>query len=413
MIIEERKKQITNLVKEYYIRHKCLRDIPLEELIKKALDKFLYTNLTIDEIDKIMLDKVKELEKDYKTDEDNKQKDNNNNNNNNNNNDIRNSDGNIKNTTKGGNNRHLEIFDRLEEFMFLLDHSNVDYQLDGALGAYLKYGEEPSKKQDIKIIVNEDDIDNVKGICDRLGLDFKDNRIEPYKEEKDGVLSGEHDIIAKDPSSDFNIGMTSFERKKDGSVILKQYFKDENGNTCCRKEIFGKDLAKEIFNSESIEFRGEKIFINPPENIYNMLKSSNNEHNRDDIAFIESRMDKDKLDKLNELSSSKIIEDEVVSKNPKRVSLLDKAKKTNDKDKINESKSNEIDDMLDDNSNTIEYENTNSNEMSKGNAKVYSLGSNNTNTQSGYITNDTIALLGTATFIVALIGLILLYIYTR
>ena len=124
-------------------------------------------------------------------------------------------------------------------------------------------------------------------------------------------------------------------------------------------------------------------------------------------------MDKDKLDKLNELSSSKIIEDEVVSKNPKRVSLLDKAKKTNDKDKINESKSNEIDDMLDDNSNTIEYENTNSNEMSKGNAKVYSLGSNNTKTQSGYITNDTIALLGTATFIVALIGLILLYIYTR
>ncbi len=270
-----RRNQIVSLVRSYYEKFDFLHYEPLELLIDKSLDLFLDSDLTIDEINEKIIDAIasrkKALDDRYDSD---KVRDN-----------------------------HETIYGKLEQFAREFKKAGVDYQLAGALCGYIKYGQESDRvHDDIDFMLNEDDMDKFRSICIKLGLFFEDNRMNSPRVLKDGVPSGEHEVIARDPNSDFHVGIFPYERKEDGTVIVRGYYHDENNKPCAREEIYNPDLANELFGGEEVEFRGTPIVITPPEHIYNLKNYTKHEKDIHDIMFLEDKVDRDKLLRMKLLS---------------------------------------------------------------------------------------------------------------
>lgn len=209
---------------------------------------------------------------------------------------------------------HEEIYNKLEILIKKLNEKGVDYQLAGALCAYIKYGVESNRTHDdIDINLNEADINKFKEACEEMGLQFHDKRTTTSRVLKNGIPSGEHEVIATLDASDFHIGAFCFERKPDGTVINKGYYHDGNGQIFSRNDIISPELASEIFGREQATFRGQKLFITPPEYIYKLKSYTQNPKDKVDLSFMESRIDRNKLERINELSETSHIEHQKVS----------------------------------------------------------------------------------------------------
>lgn len=204
---------------------------------------------------------------------------------------------------------HQEIFDKLETLVKKMNEANIDYQLSGALCAYIKYGIEANRTHDdIDINLSEADMNKFKQVCLEMGLNFHDNRLNSPRRLENNIPVGGHEVIATLDNSKFHIGAFCFERKEDGVVIYKGYYRDENDNPCCRHIIFNNELSKEVFGREKAYFNGQLVYITPPEYIY-VLKQ-NIQKNKDilDLNFMENKIDKERLDKINFLLLSNKIE---------------------------------------------------------------------------------------------------------
>lgn len=285
-----RREQITLLVKSYYEKLEFLHYEPLALLIDKSLDLFLDTDLTIDEVNEKLLEAIasrkKALEDRYDSE---KVRDN-----------------------------HETIYGHLELLARELHKEGIDYQLAGALCGYLKYDTESDRCHDnIDINLNEEDMSKFRKICIRLGLFFEDNRLSSPRVLKNNIPSGEHEVIARDPNSDFHIGIFPFERKEDGTVVSKGYYHDGDGTPCVREEIYSPELANEIFGGEEIDFRGTPITITPPEFIYILRNYTKNEKDMHDILFLEDKIDSGKVTKIQVLSrDGKVVQHVPVSSIP-------------------------------------------------------------------------------------------------
>lgn len=203
---------------------------------------------------------------------------------------------------------HKQIYSKLEVLVKKLNENNIDYQLAGALCAYIKYGVESNRTHDdIDINLNEEDIDKFKKVCEEMGLQFHDNRLTTTRVLKNGIPSGEHEVLATLEGSDFHIGAFCFERKQDGTVINKGYYHDDSGQIFSRDEIIEPELAKEIFGREEVDFRGQKLTITPPEFVYRLKKYTKNDKDLVDINFMNERIDKNKLEQIESLSKTSTI----------------------------------------------------------------------------------------------------------
>lgn len=213
---------------------------------------------------------------------------------------------------------HKEIYDKLEILVRKLNEAGVDYQLAGALCSYIKYGVESERTHDdIDINLNEVDMDKFKKVCEEMGLQFQDNRLTSPRVLKRGIPSGEHEVIATLDGSEFHIGAFCFERKPDGSIINKGYYHDENNNPCSRNDIISPELAAEIFGREAVEFRGQTLYITPPEYIYKLKSYTQNDKDKTDLQFMADKIDRDKLSRINGLSSTSKTELVKVTELPK------------------------------------------------------------------------------------------------
>lgn len=204
---------------------------------------------------------------------------------------------------------HEEIYSKLEILVKKLNEKGIDYQLAGALCAYIKYGVESNRiHDDIDINLNEADISKFKEACEEMGLQFHDDRLTTPRILKKGIPTGEHEVLATLDGSDFHIGAFCFERKPDRTIVNKDYYHDENGQVYTRNDIMNSELANEIFGREQVDFRGQKLTITPPEYVYRLKKYTKKDKDLVDIMFMESRIDKDKLKKIYELSKLSRIE---------------------------------------------------------------------------------------------------------
>lgn len=287
---EERIRKITLLVQAYYDAFEFLHRYPVDNLISRALDMYLDTDLTIDQVNEEIAKIVMKMKNDASryTDEDS-----------------------IK-------QNHKKTYSKLEEFVKLLNAEGVDYQLAGALCGYIKYGEESKRyHEDIDISINEKDIPKLKRICEKMGLKFSDNRFNSPRILKNGIPSGEHEIIATEDNSDFHIGAFAFERLADGTIINKGYYHDSNNNPCCREETISSELASLIYEKEPIDFRGVPLYITSPEYIYMIKNYTRKEKDMQDVEFLDDKIDKDKLNKIKELSKTeRFTQNTLVTKKP-------------------------------------------------------------------------------------------------
>ncbi len=210
---------------------------------------------------------------------------------------------------------HEEIYSKLEVLVKKLNERGIDYQLAGALCSYIKYGQESQRiHDDIDINLNEEDIDKFREVCEEMGLSFNDNRLTTPRVLKNGIPSGEHEVIATLENSDFHIGAFCFERKPDGTIINKSYYHDENGQVFSRDDIISPELAREIFGKEVVDFRGQKLVITPPEYIYKLKNYTKNNKDKFDIEFMQDKIDRAKLERISSLASASRTEHTLVSR---------------------------------------------------------------------------------------------------
>ena len=204
---------------------------------------------------------------------------------------------------------HEEIYSKLEQLTKKLNEKGIDYQLAGALCAYIKYGVESSRcHDDIDINLNEADIEKFRQVCEEMGLTFHDDRLTTPRVLKNGIPAGDHEVLATLDGSDFHIGVFCFERKPDGTIVNKGYYRDENGVVHTRNDIFDPDYASEIFGMETVDFRGQKLTITPPEYVYKLKKYTQKEKDLSDIQFMSDKIDKNKLARIEDLSKHSRIE---------------------------------------------------------------------------------------------------------
>ena len=277
--LKTRRKQITSLVKSYYKKFDFLQYDPLDLLIDKSNDLFLDSDLTMDEINEKMMDAITSRKRALDERYDNEK-------------------------VKAN---HETIYGRLEQLARLLNQEGVDYQLAGGLCGYVAYGEESNRcHDDIDICINEEDLPKFRRVCKKLGLLFEDNRLNSERVLRNGIPHGEHEVIARDPDSDFHIGAFPFERR-DGMVISKGYYHDENDVPHVREEIYLPELAEELFGNLEIDFRGTPLTITPPEFVYLLKQYTRQEKDQHDILFLENHMSRDKLLRIQELSKDQKI----------------------------------------------------------------------------------------------------------
>lgn len=327
---EVKKEQITALVTAYYKKFDFLQNQELSELINKALNKYLDSDLTIEEINEELMKIIIEAKKDV---------------------DKRHDEDKVK-------ENHEELYEKLDQLVSLLATAGIDYQLAGALCSYLKYGEESKRMHDdIDLNMNEDDLEKFGEVCRQLGFDFHDNRMNSPRVLQNGIPHGDHEVVAEIPGSDLHIGVFCFQRNPDGSINNRSYYKDEEGNNKVWNEYMPPEFAKLVFGAETIEFNGKPLIITPPEYVYSLKSFTRQQKDLEDIKFMEDKIDKDKLARIREAKN-----------NGRRVDLLD----------ANSKKNNDIESMMNDK--TEEKVEEKSMEYEK--PKVYVKNDNNINNNS-------------------------------
>lgn len=240
------KRKIEFLVEFYYNKFDFLRKESLDTLKKKALDKYLESGLTIEEIQIELEKEVLERKK------------------------LENSSlGTVSNDMEIKENHH-NIYDTLEELAYLLRMAKVDYYIEGGLVGYLRYNKESNRVHDnINITINEKDYDKFKSMCDILGI----------------KVIGK-DLDNKNDNSS-NVVLSSFERLEDGSIKTINY--DDNGE---RKEvIINPKLADMVYGDEKVNFRGYELNVLPAEYIYFLKDGSSMEKDKIDTYFLKDKID--------------------------------------------------------------------------------------------------------------------------
>ena len=253
------RKKIVFLVEFYYEKFDFLRKDSLDTLKKKALDKYLDSGLTIEEI-QIELEKEilnrKRLEEEAPTKVSNEM-------------DVR--------------ENHHNIYETLEELAYLLRMANVNYYLEGGLIGYLAYNQESDRvHSNINITIDKKDYDKFKSICSVLGISVVDKGV---------------DMLDKDDEKS-NIVMSSFEKFEDGAIKRVSY--DEDGNT--KETILNPQLAGIVYGDDAVNFKGYKLNILPAEYIYFIKDGSSLGKDKIDVAFLKDKIDLKGLKMIQEFS---------------------------------------------------------------------------------------------------------------
>ena len=272
-----REKEIESLVEKYYQKFDFLQQEPFSFWLNQVLSLFLNSDLSIEEIEIKILEKIHQKEKEM---------------------------GERFQPEKVQKN-HILIYSQLEKIVSLLKEQDVEYYVGGALSGYLFFQEESGRcHDDIDFLVNEEQLDKFQEVCEHLGLSFHDNRYQTSRVLKNGIPSGEHEVMATSSDSDFHIGVFCFERLLDGTVVIKGYYHDDDNHPCCREEVISSDLADAIFRSKQVDFRGYPLSVVAPEYIYLLKQYTHSEKDKIDMDYLEKHINPDYLSKLEALQKT-------------------------------------------------------------------------------------------------------------
>lgn len=197
-------------------------------------------------------------------------------------------------------------------FIESIQKSGIDYQLSGSVISFLKYKELYSSQfSPIHLFLSEKDIPVFQKIVESLSLVCFDLRLKSPRVLIDGKCSSQYDFYVQ-IGSDVVIHVTPFERLADGTIVLKEYYHDEELRSRVLETIISSKLAKVVFDSETISFFNYFIPIVAYE-YYCIKRNEEDEF----LNFLDVRIDSDILFQIKRLMDSEsVLEDSFVTTTP-------------------------------------------------------------------------------------------------
>ncbi len=199
---------------------------------------------------------------------------------------------------------HKLIEDTLRIVCDRLNKLGVDYYLVGALSAFIAT-ETPLFRyhEDIDFLVAEKDIEKVREALDGTDYIFEDNRLNNKKifKEELNYTQGEHEVIANHKDNEFHLGFFLFRREKDKTLIIREYFMQENkkGERVPKvlEKIYSPEFVELEYTEKETQFAGTKFRTATPECVYVKKMYTKNPKDLSDIEVLDSKIDKEKLEK--------------------------------------------------------------------------------------------------------------------
>lgn len=287
--LDIKRKQITLLVHAHYRKNVFLHKFSEKELVDMVLSKLLNTDLSIDEISEQILETIFQLIEQKKVSE------------------IE-----ILDLYDDENDKYSEgdKFDLLnQKFLSLIDVLNkegIHYRISGISSGYLMYGDFPenSKNGIINILVDEGDFFKFKLVCQRLDLNFVDNRMCTNKRFEGDEIIGDSEIIATDSDNILKINIQEFQKLGKGRIAIKEYYFDRRKHLSVRQEVLSDSLSKIVFDNNNVSYQGRTIPVVAPEYDYVVNKSRNSQSEDTYIEFLKTNVDFDKVSDIRRLPNN-------------------------------------------------------------------------------------------------------------
>lgn len=206
---------------------------------------------------------------------------------------------------------HKLIIEMLKYLAGLFNDRGIDYCVVGSIPAFLENNIPLFRyHDDLDIMINENDLDKVKGLITESGYIYSDYRfpsIEEYRALEENKPS--HQVMAQNPYNEFHIGFLTFIRNEDNSITTTEYLQRENNN-----EVV-VDRLERRFTQEGTDIRFNRIFnldgVNvracSAENVYDIKSQLNRPKDKTDMEKLESYIDKSKLKELRRNTNTKNI----------------------------------------------------------------------------------------------------------
>lgn len=181
---------------------------------------------------------------------------------------------------------HKLVLEAFDEFNKIIGNK-FDAYYTGGMMAYLASGKPLERYHgDLDLFINEEQLLDLKRLIDKnpnfsfvSNMDHKETNGHEYKiTYKDGLMS---------------IGLFLFERKKDQSIVVKEYYfenQDKNSNLYVNEKHFTKEYTDMCFSDEIRYHNGIAYKMMSLESIYNSKKNSRPK-DRYDASKIEDSID--------------------------------------------------------------------------------------------------------------------------
>lgn len=196
---------------------------------------------------------------------------------------------------------HRKIYKIFDECSKMLNENNIEYYYTSGILAYLLVDRELERyHHDLDVFVNMEDLEKLEQVCN----DYKFSFERKIGDRGDGTKR----VMLKmyyDDKIDIPITVFMYIRKKDNSVIQKDYFIDENGQNVV-EYIYNSPSISELSFSNCPNFHnGIKYYSITPEALF-LCKSGNRPKDIYDCAVFKHIIDINKLKKLEESFKSNL-----------------------------------------------------------------------------------------------------------
>ena len=196
---------------------------------------------------------------------------------------------------------HALIDSTISSLCSKLNELGVDYYLVGALSAFIGTGVPLFRYHgDLDFMIAEKDIEKVREALKDSDYVFEDNRLTTDKTYNPDVghTQGEHEVIANHKENEFHLGFFLFDRHRDGSIDINEYYKgrkDGKDVPMVLKRHLPKELVELEYTTESTEYAGTTFRTSTPESIYAKKSYTAKEKDLLDIQALEGKIDFEKI----------------------------------------------------------------------------------------------------------------------
>ena len=290
--IMERKQNITTLVTTYYYNNSQIlmkKHLELNDLIEKALNKFLYSDLSMQEIENEIINAIYKIKNELDNDFGEEIK---------------------KDDTEQNKAKEPSLMNKIKSNIKLqiliddLNKQNIDYTIIGKASSEIAKNEKVPIGS-VSIIVNDKDVDKFLEICKKHGYMVRDISDEPKREMTNGRVVGEPNITAKSEDGNEEVSVTPFDRLEDNSIITKDHYINSDGVHCIKADFYANDLANEIFSSDKVTIDGVTYPIAAPEFTYISSLNGNTPEDKEIVGNLEGIVDTNRIEKIQKLAIDK------------------------------------------------------------------------------------------------------------